>query len=329
MVIVNFAIAMGADGDQSLWGQGVSLLQGRAAALFVVLAGVGLGLAFGREPNIAVISKRALFLFVLGLINMTIFEADILHYYAFYFAFSILLLPLPSLALKLLLVAINMGYLAFLLSGDALGFSYDTGWDWQTYTYSDMWTLPGFTRNLWVNGWHPIFPWLSFVVVGILISRLDLSKRWNRWRLIRVGAVAWLGAELSSWYLSPLAVQVDPALADLVATRPIPPALLYIIAGGGFATMVVGVCVLFYGSREGRIGSVFARAGRQSLTLYIAHILVGMGIMELFGLLGGQNARTAVVAAVVFTLSALAYAQIWARHYPRGPLESLLRRWAG
>lgn len=327
MVVVNFSIAMGADGDQSFWGQGIALLQGRAAALFVVLAGIGLGLAFGQKPDAAVISKRALFLLVLGLVNMTIFEADILHYYAFYFALSILLLPLHSLVLKWLLVIINISYLAFLLSGDTWGLSYDMGWDWQTYTYTDLWTLPGFTRNLLINGWHPIFPWLSFVVIGILISRLDLSKRWSRWRLVRVGAVAWLGAELSAWYLSPLAVQVDPALIDLVATRPIPPAPLYIIAGGGFASVVVGVCLLFCGSRAGAVGALFACAGRQSLTLYIAHILVGMGFMDLFGLLGGQAARTAVAAAVIFTLCALIYVRVWPS--PRGPLEAILRRWAG
>ena len=40
-----------------------------------------------------------MFLLVLGLLNMLIFDADILHYYAFYFFFGVLLLPLGNRAL--------------------------------------------------------------------------------------------------------------------------------------------------------------------------------------------------------------------------------------
>lgn len=45
MVIVNFKIAMGAENEQGVVGFLTSALEGRAAATFVVLAGIGLGLA--------------------------------------------------------------------------------------------------------------------------------------------------------------------------------------------------------------------------------------------------------------------------------------------
>jgi len=78
MVIVNFKIAMGAEGDDGVLGLLTTALEGRAAATFVVLAGIGLGLAGlkGIDQTIVVTVKRALFLLVIGLLNMTIFDAD-------------------------------------------------------------------------------------------------------------------------------------------------------------------------------------------------------------------------------------------------------------
>ena len=91
MVIVNFKIAMGAENDGGLLSMLTTALEGRAAATFVVLAGIGLGLAGIRrlDQTIYVTIKRALFLLMIGLLNMTIFDADILHYYAFYFLFGV------------------------------------------------------------------------------------------------------------------------------------------------------------------------------------------------------------------------------------------------
>lgn len=83
MVAVNFRLALGVEKGPSLLDQMVELLEGRAAATFVVLAGLGYTLAFAHRQNpTAAILKRAAFLFVLGLLNLLIFEADILHFYA-------------------------------------------------------------------------------------------------------------------------------------------------------------------------------------------------------------------------------------------------------
>ena len=88
MVIVNFKVVTGAgdsgnagaDADGAL-GILVGALEGRAAATFVVLAGVGLGLAGLRDINRtkAVTLRRSIFLLVVGLANALVFEADIIH----------------------------------------------------------------------------------------------------------------------------------------------------------------------------------------------------------------------------------------------------------
>ena len=87
MVLVNFDIAMsyGVQSNQGFFKEFIGQLQGRASATFVVLAGIGLGLSSFKKESQTVNTtvKRSIFLLILGLLNMTIFEGDILHYYAF------------------------------------------------------------------------------------------------------------------------------------------------------------------------------------------------------------------------------------------------------
>ncbi len=327
MVIVNFKIAMGAENDGGLLSMLTTALEGRAAATFVVLAGIGLGLAGIRrlDQTIYVTIKRALFLLMIGLLNMTIFDADILHYYAFYFLFGVLLLPLNNRMLFGILVGLNIAFAVMILT-----LNYDAGWNWDNYTYSGFSTPIGFLRNLFFNGWHPVIPWLGFLLFGIILSRVSLTKRATQLKLIVGGAIAFVAAEGLSLLLKARLASIDPELAGLATTEPVPPMPLYTLAGLGAACVVVGVCLLI-SQRLKTIGvlRLLVPAGRQTLTLYIAHILVGMGTLEALGMLGGQTVRQAVGASLLFCFAATIYALIWARWFKRGPIEAAMRKIAG
>ena len=102
---------------------------------------------------------------------------------------------------------------------------------------------------------------------------------------------------------------------------------LYMVAGGSAACMVIGVCLLITPAlKSAGILNIFQAAGRQTLTLYIAHIVIGMGALEAFGMIGGQTGRAALTAAMLFCVLATAYATIWSQTFKRGPLEGLMRR---
>lgn len=327
MVVVNFKIAMGAEQGSGPLAVLTGALEGRAAATFVVLAGVGLGLAgaAGLDRTIAVTLRRSLFLLVLGLLNMLIFDADILHYYAFYFLFGALLLSLGSRALIWVILGLNLAFVLMILT-----LNYDAGWNWEDYTYSGFWTPVGFVRNLFFNGWHPVIPWLSFLLFGLVLSRLPLGDTRVQLRLMAGGAGVFALAEALSAALTPMMAALDPELVDLVTTEPVPPMPLYILAGLGVASLVTGLCLWIAPAlQRARILALVAPAGRQTLTLYIAHILVGMGTLEALGLLGGQDIATAVTASLVFCAAATVYAWLWARAFKRGPIEALMRRTAG
>ena len=103
MVLVNFKVVMGAEKAGLSWLIWlVGCLDGRAAATFVVLAGVGLSLISQRvritqdlsgiAQNRKMLLKRALFLFVVGFLYTPIWPADILHFYGIYIALGAVLL---------------------------------------------------------------------------------------------------------------------------------------------------------------------------------------------------------------------------------------------
>lgn len=327
MVIVNFKVVMVTDADTGGLAGFTAALEGRAAATFVVLAGVGLELAGARglDRTLHVTLKRALFLMVLGLLNMTIFDADILHYYAAYFLFGVLLLPLGSRALIGTVVALNLLFCVMVLT-----LNYEAGWDWTSYSYSGFWTPTGFLRNLFFNGWHPVIPWLGFLLFGVVLGRLPLSRRRVQAALAIGGACALGLAELLSALLTPVFTALDPELADLATTSPIPPMPLYTLAGIGAACGVIGVSLLVAPALQRlNLLQMITPAGRQTLTLYVAHIVLGMGTLEALGMLGGQSLAQSVTASVVFCVFATLYAWVWARWFKRGPIEALMRKTAG
>ena len=93
MIIVNFKVVFGENGER--WLKSFAhLFDGKAAATFVVLAGIGLALMTNsavkdqNEEKLQVgrkrIIKRAIFLFLVGLSYIWIWPADILHFYGIY-----------------------------------------------------------------------------------------------------------------------------------------------------------------------------------------------------------------------------------------------------
>ena len=323
MVFVNFHVVTGL-GDGEVWATGfLTLLEGKAAATFVVLAGIGFGLGARRDKTFnfeVTILKRAAFLLVIGLLNSLVFSADILHYYAVYFVFGLLIVRRSSLMVTL--VAVNLPFVFLLLLGVI---NYEAGWNWQTFEYLDFWTLEGFTRNLLFNGWHPVVPWLSFLLLGIELSRFDLAEKKTHNYFILAG----LGALLIAYMGAYSGTALYPEMAEIFTLSPIPPFPLYMLAGSGAAVLIIGLSLKIFAHGPVKWLTPFTKTGKQALTLYIAHIFVGMGALEAFGLLGGQSAELSIFASSLFIISAVIYAVIWAQFFRAGPIEWLMRRIAG
>ncbi len=329
MVLVNFDIVMshGVQSNEGFFNEFIGQLQGRASATFVVLAGIGLGLSsFKKEGQIVnTIVKRSIFLLILGLLNMTIFEGDILHYYAFYFLFGVFLLPFGNRALILVISILNLVFFSMMLFID-----YESGWNFEELTYSGFWTIDGFTRNLFFNGFHPVFPWLGFFLLGMLMSRVLLKKRQVQIKMISWGLIAIIFSEIMSFIISGYVIPADSELQFLFMTDSMPPMPLYFLAASGSALLTIGLCLLVSEKfRESKIYSLIAPAGTQTLTLYVLHIIVGLGFIDAIGFTGTQTSSQAFVAAIIFCILGTIFAFTWSKWFRRGIFESLMRKLTG
>ena len=313
MVLVNFRIAASVTATADWPSAVTSALEGRAAALFVLLAGLGLSLGQATPKRIL---KRAAFLFLLGLLNLTIFEADILHFYALYFLVAALLYRAsdPALLGATVLIVLT-GYVCL------FALDYSANWDWETLTYNNFTTLSGFLRHSFLNGWHPVFPWAGFLTFGMWLGRQDLTGLRTQYRLVLWGSVAGITATL------PQHLVHSAELAELLGTAALPPTPFYMVSAAGSACACLGLLLLAAPHFPNWISAPLAVTGRQALTLYLAHIIIGMGVLEALDLLDGTLRTGAIFAySLGFCAACVIYANVWRRVWRHGPLEAVLKR---
>ena len=73
-----------------------------------------------------------------------------------------------------------------------------------------------------------------------------------------------------------------------------------------------------------------ARVGRLALTLYVAHVVVGLGLWEALGGREGRGDLEEVFRWWLWTVVAsLAVSTLWLQWLRRGPLELVLRKLCG
>lgn len=332
MVVVNVKISLAAEvkGPEVL-AMLAAPLSGRAAATFVVLAGIGVSLMGGRARRSGdpaarravqvTLLRRCLFLLGAGLLLLAGgWVADILHFYAVYLTIAAVLLFAPGWVLGLVTAIAVVGFYA------ALPW-YERAWDWETFEYADLWTPLGFVHNLLFNGFHPVFPWVAFVLYGMGLGRTDLRDARTQRRMV-VGGVA-VAAVTTALSTGLSALAGDPELTELLSTQPMPPGLLYLLAGGGTATAVIGAC-LWATTRwpDAAPWRALRPLGLHALTHYVAHYF--FLIVPLYVMFGMEaDMRVAWGASLAYGALGMAFSAAWQGRYGRGPLSALMRRITG
>jgi hypothetical protein len=213
---------------------------------------------------------------------------------------------------------------------------YEAGWDWSTLEYQDFFTPSGFLRHLFFNGFHPVFPWVAFLLTGIWVGRINLRDQKKRTRL-------WIGALLTFIVFTGLSAFLQSqtgyfpapeaeALNSLLGTGPMPPTLFYMFSAGGLSvfliTVSVQVCFLY---PEAKWIRYLVSTGQLALSNYFFHVVIGMVAIELlFGRLE-QSFSTgfAFGYALAFSVLLVWFSHSWRKKYKRGPLEALMRRVTG
>lgn len=339
MVIVNFKVVMGAETAGPAWLVWlVGRLDGRAAAAFVILAGVGISLmtnAARQNRNRSALGakrrtlfKRSVWFFCCGLLYTPIWPADILRFYGLFFLIGAGFLTVRDRTLWIVALFLAEAFVLLLLLGD-----YEKGWEWSTLSYTDFWTSAGMLRHLFFNGFHPVIPWAAFLLVGMWLGRQAVSEPQVRRNLLLGGLAAIILTEIASHFLTgwmlvrfPEANPTD--IGYLFGTTPMPPMPLYLLSAGGTAVVLITLCLSF----SQRFPSAtwllrpLTNTGQLALTLYVAHVVVGMGLLEALGLLEKQTLPLALASALLFCVAGVAFATLWCRFAKRGPLEWAMRR---
>ncbi len=101
---------------------------------------------------------------------------------------------------------------------------------------------------------------------------------------------------------------------------------MYMVAGSATALIAIVICLeVADWIGEKRLQPLIF-TGQLALTIYVAHVLIGMGILESLGMLGNQSTAKAVLAATLFFAGSILFSWLWRRRFDRGPLEWILRK---
>lgn len=338
MVLVNFTYMMD-EGDSPDWLLFlIGCVQGRAAAIFVVLAGAGISLLSSRARNERsvelfrevrrVLLKRAVFLLVLGISLISVWPADILHFYALYIAFAVLMLSASSRVLWASALASMVAFVIMFFL-----FDYDAAWTTEG-EYRGFWTVAGTMQRMFFNGYYPFFPWTAFLLVGMWLGRQNLGGRKRLNQLLWISAVVAILAQVLSWYLTGLSefVDIEEAQSDMTfwSTDPFPPGPLYIISSTGIAFVVILLSQkLTLAFSTTFLTRIFVVTGQMALSVYVAHAVIGMPILKSLGIILEESAGLASTVALGFCLASMLFAMLWRRKFERGPLEVVMRRLIG
>ncbi len=334
---------------------GVTFVQqlagGRASALFAVLAGVSLALMTGggtplpaqeRQAVASGLLVRALFVggigMVIGMLESGI--AVILTYYGLLFLLGLPFLRLRARSLALL----SGGWLVVVptLSHLVRPFLPDPSYaNPQLAGLADPWQL---LTELTLTGYYPAVPWLTYLLAGMAVGRLDLSVPRTVLTLMVPGALA----ASASWFLSSALLARPGVMEKLSQTYdgpregPVAEVLVHGLAGVtptgswewllvraphsgtpfdlahtiGSAMIVIALCLLV-GRAAPRFTAVLFGAGAMTLTLYTAHVVMRIPAVW------PEDSPESFLRHVTFAVSVGALFRLRGL---RGPLETAVSR---
>eukprot|EP01041_Mallomonas_annulata_P017368 gene17369-35813_t len=185
----------------------------------------------------------------------------------------------------------------------------------------------GLLLDTFVNGTHPLLPWLAFLCAGMVLGRY-LGR-------VRLGLVASAGAAVTALTYLLNHLMTDGHADDIVrvvvwSTRPFDRGLLYTVGTLGSSLAAFSLVSLVAERWRGTTPvRVLQSAGEMTLSIYVAHVFVFRGLVDRAEMVGGTGLDTALVFALTFWVFALAIAAWWRRFIGLGPLERVYRRFGG
>lgn len=322
--------------DPSPWEKAFNPLTGilttRFAATFVFVAGIGITLflrAAGDDGAALtlrriVLFRRGLFLFGLGSLLQWIWPGTIIFYYGAYFMIAALVATWSTRTLVALAGGVTLAACAI------AGFRFERG----RLGESTAWLSPQIDspRNLMIRVFidytHPVLPWLTFLLAGVILGRhlhrLDRLRR----PLIITSLVTLVFSHVMRTIAWPhfLLDRNDVVRRVLVSTDPYDRSLLYTVSALSTATLAFLIVSVVTDSRPpGRVSESVAVVGRLSLSIYVLHVFFYNALVKWWGLFGDGGLATAIGLALVFYVLIFVVSRWWSHYLGTGPMERVYR----
>ena len=308
---------------------------------FVMVAGMGVALLFNRDHTAQQnshsisdtrwrLARRGLFLFTLGYGVEWVWAGTILPYYGAYFLIGSIIATWSQA--KLIMLS------AFSVLAAAL-----IEW-WRLEQLFNgnltLWLSPAAPNTprdllirLFIDYTHPIFPWLMFFIVGILLGRVYTQIAAIRLKLFTFASAAVVFAYTLNSIVNSRSFDEsgsDERWSHLASTQPFDRGILYVAASIGVVIAVfMLVTVLCERYRETLIVRLAQTTGQMTLTIYLAHIFIYNAVVNWWHLVTPTGLDTAMTMSIAVYISAIIWANWWHHHYGRGPAERIYRHFGG
>ncbi len=322
-VIGMLMVHVGPTGYRGLAGTLYGMPHGRAAVLFVLVAGIGTSLLAasrrlsGRDVRLRLAWYAIILLpFGLWLQALDHHVLVVLQTYAALFVVGILAISLPDRWLLGIGVGVALiGPLAFLA-----GRVYWPGtFNRSAVDLGDGWEI---LSGIVATGPYPVITWAAPFLIGMWLGRRNLASPRVQWWLVVSGTVITLLAYgltvgLQAMFDTPVHpvtwshVMVDHAHSQMP---------LWLIGAIGSSCLVLGFA-LAAAEVLGRLTWPLVAMGQMALTFYAGHLLAFHFAQDT---LTSTNLAQASRISLVMLGVALGAAVIWRSLLPRGPLEMLL-----
>jgi uncharacterized membrane protein YeiB len=340
--------------------------RGRSSALFAVLAGFSLIIITGRphprtgrsgRQAVTRIAIRAVVLMALGY-ALTALDTPVDVILSFYGTLFLAVLPLYRLRAGTLALIAAAGALVLPQVLYGVRQSIEAGnWADAVTAWDPLAASSGTDGivELLFTGEYPVLTWMPFLVAGMAVARLDLTRPGVRSRLALTGGVLALVGYGGSW----LALRLVPsALTAIEAAtgggsaasawwsdtvgRPeghTPPAWLLVAAphsqttfsilgNTGIALVTLAACLTVADRMPRRLTPLttpVAAVGMTALTVYVLHIVALWFFADVWYVAAVEgDTMSALLVLLGFIAAAMLLATVWTRLFRRGPLEHLL-----
>ena len=339
--------------------------RGRSSALFALLAGFSLVIITGRprprtgragRQAVVRIAIRAVVLVILGY-ALTALDTEVEVILSCYGLLFLTVLPLHRLRAATLAQIAAAGALILPQVLYAVRKSIEEGTWADTVVQTDPLARISGTDGvveLLFTGDYPALTWAPFLIAGMAVARLDLTRPGIRSRLALTGGALTVIGYGGSWlalHLVPHALSVISAatgggsassawwsdtvgepengtpLAWLLVAAPHSQTTLSVLGNTGVAFVVIAGCLTVADRmpRLTRLTRPVSAVGAMALTAYVLHIVALWLLTDVWPVSAVEDeTMSGLPALLAFIAATTLLATAWTRHFRRGPLEHLL-----